>query len=195
VWSTYNQACCWYGGNPQGNASLFGGVFPQVWGNSNGEADDMSSDKEVLRTLFNKKGYAGKNAMVAAQTWESFSGTNSRHAATLFRIYNSTETPIVWNVKSWHTAYDGFNERASIAVNGNLVWTSGGFNIGADFSVNNAISIPAGQTSTVIFVSASSAPSVNSRSVFLAFSDDSLELPDGLEYVDDLGTATGGWDQ
>ena len=33
------------------------------------------------------------------------------------------------------------------------------------------------------------------RSVILAFYNDSLDLPAGLEFVDDLDTATGGYEQ
>lgn len=54
--------------------------------------------------------------------------------------------------------------------------------------------IPANRTSTVIFVSGS-APVATTRATLMAFSNDSLALPAGLEYVDDLDTATGGWEQ
>ncbi len=48
--------------------------------------------------------------------------------------------------------------------------------------------------STVIFIAASTAPS-GTRGLLLAFENNCLGLPEGLEYVDDLDRAEGGWDQ
>ena len=45
----------------------------------------------------------------------------------------------------------------------------------------------------MIFVSGSSPPSTY-RSCFLAFHGGSLNLPEGLEFVDDLDTAENGWE-
>jgi len=191
VWSTYNQSGGWYAGN---NPALFGGVNPSNWGDGGYRAVHMSSDKDVLRTLFNKKGYAGKNATVWAEEWYSYSSTNSKHAAALFRINNTTENPITWNVYAYMTAYGGWGERASIAVNGTEVWYSGGSTYSAAHSFSQSITIPPGQVSTVIFVSSSTLPS-NTRGLFLAFYNDCLDLPEGLEYVDDLDTAADGWDR
>lgn len=191
VWSTYNQMGGWY---LQDVADFFGGVNPSVWGDGNGSVGDMSSDKEVLRTLFTRKGYAGKNALVFADEWVGYSSTNSKHVAALFRIRNTTSNTIDWNVTSHHTSYGTWGETASIGVNGTEIWRSGAHVYAYSAPVVNAIPIPPGQTSTVIFVSGST-PQNNSRGLVLAFSNDSLELPVGLEYVDDLDTATGGWDQ
>ena len=99
---------------------MFGGVAPSNWGDNNGLASQMSADKEVLRTLFARKGYAGKNAVIEATQWSSFSSTNSRHAAALFRIVNTTPNPINWMVDVYMTSYSGWSEMASIAVNGVL---------------------------------------------------------------------------
>lgn len=68
---------------------------------------------------------------------------------------------------------------------------SGSGSLMANTSV--ALTIPANLMSTVIIVSASSdcnSSSVTMRSNLLAFADDSLEFPAGLEYVDDLDVAT-----
>ena len=69
-----------------------------------------------------------------------------------------------------------------------------------DTQVDCACSIPANRTSTVILVSSSGAPGnaatgVYSRPLFLAFTDDCLDLPAGLEFVNDFDTATGGLDE
>jgi len=191
VWSSYGNG--WFGDN---NPDLFGGVAPSWWGNGGGRADQMSADKEMLRTLFTRKGYAGKNATVVAAEWKSFDSTGSRHAAALFRIKNTTATPITWTVSRYHTAHAEWGEPASVSLNGVSVWDSGmGRSFDTKATFTQALSIPPGRTSTVIFVSGSSSPPANEmRSLFLAFFNDSLELPLGLEYVDDLDTATGGWE-
>jgi hypothetical protein len=191
VWSTAGDG--WYGDN---NSDLFGGVAPSWWGNGGGRADQMSADKEMLRALFTRKGYAGKNATVVADQWKSFSSTNSKHAAALFRIKNTTATPITWSVSRYHTAHAEWGEPASVSLNGVSLWDSGGGRaFGTKATFTQALSIPPGRTSTVIFVSGSSPPKNEMRSLFLAFFNDSLKLPPGLEYTDDLDTATGGWEQ
>ena len=192
VFSSYGQAFGqWYGGN---NSDLFGGVFPSNWGDGNAIASQMSSDKEVLRALFTRKGYGGKNATLVADEWQSFSSTNSRHVAALFRIRNTTQGDIVWSVDVYQTAYGGWAERASVALNGVLVWESGGSNLGPQQSQTHALTIPAGRTSTLILMAASTS-SAGTRSAFMAFHNDTLELPPGLEYVDDLDEASGGWNE
>ncbi len=112
----------------------------------------------------------------------------------LFRIRNTTQGDIVWSVDVYQTAYAGWGERASVALNGVLVWESGGANLGPHQSQTHALTIPAGRTSTVILMAASTSPS-GTRSSFMAFHNDTLELPPGLEYVDDLDEASGGWDE
>jgi hypothetical protein len=62
------------------------------------------------------------------------------------------------------------------------------------FSGRTAITIPAGRTSTAIFVASSSYPSGDTRSTFLAFTNDCHALPAGLQFVDDLDTKPDGWD-
>jgi hypothetical protein len=75
------------------------------------------------------------------------------------------------------------------------VWSNGGY---GNTSLN--LSIPANRTSTVIFVSTGTAnynhtSNIHERANVLAFYNNSLALPSGLQYVDDLDTATGGWEQ
>ena len=192
VFSTYGQSIGWYANNDE---AMFGGVRPSVWSDGNGMASQMSSDKEVLRTLFTRKGYGGKNAVVAADEWYSYSSSNSKHGAALFRIRNSTKNTINWPVSVYMTCYSGWGERASIALNGGNIWNSAGssrFAMTPPVSVN--LPVPPNRTSTAIFVAGSS-PASQTRSLYLAFTDNRLELPAGLEFVDDLDTATGGWDE
>ena len=60
-----------------------------------------------------------------------------------------------------------------------------------------SLEIPPGRTSRLIVVSTSSQPSSGSamRLTRLAFTNNSLDLPAGLQFVDDLDTASGGWEQ
>jgi hypothetical protein len=192
VYSSYGQAFArWYGDN---NADLFGGVAPQVWGDNNGVASQLSSDKELLRALFARKGYGGMNATVVADEWYASSSTNSKHAAVLFRIRNTTQNDIVWDVDVYQTAYGGWNEYASVALNGVSVWTSAGAHLGPNTSQSHSLTIPADRTSTAIFIASSNSQN-GTRSLFLAFHNDTLDLSAGLAYVDDLATASGGWDE
>lgn len=193
TWSTYGQAHGqWYAGN---NSDMFGGVHPSHWGNSNARAYQISSNSDLLRTMFVRRGPTIgtlKNATVFANEWYSYSSTNSRHVATLFRIRNNTDQAINWVPHWYRTGYGGWEERASIALNGDEVWQSSG-NFGAHDNSSHSISIPPNRTSTVIFVASSSSES-GTRSCFMAFYNNSLVLPAGLEFVDDLDTKPNGWD-
>jgi hypothetical protein len=187
TFSTYEQSTGWALGN---DASMFGGVNPSNWTDNNYQAQLMSSDKEVLRTLFTQKGYAGKNAMIMNEDWMSYSSTNGKLVIVLFRIKNSTNADINWTPYFYYSAYDGWGERASVALNG-----VGKMNATSSGSTNLTLSIPANRVSTVIFVSTSGLPHGGMRNCRLAFYNNSLLLPTGLEYIDDLDTAIGGWEQ
>jgi len=192
IWSTYGWGG-WYAGN---NASLFGGVNPSTWGDSNGRAYQMSSDSSVLRTFFTRRGPAIgsiKNALVYAEEWVfARTSTDSKHVGVLFRVRNNTSSNITWNVKWYRTAYAGWGERTSVAVNGQNTYDSGGNHHASDqHSIN--LSIPKNRTSTVIFIAGSCPDSSYMRSTMLAFYSNSLALPKGLEFVDDLDTKPNGW--
>jgi hypothetical protein len=130
--------------------------------------------------------------MVVAQEWYYYSSTNSRHTAVLFRIKNNTADAITWTPYWYRTGYGGWNEYASIALNGNNVWSSSS-DLGAHSNSSHNISIPGNRTSTVIFIASSSSGS-GTRGLFLAFYNNSLVLPPGLEFVDDFDTKPNGWD-
>lgn len=192
-WSTYTQAHgTWFAGN---NAALFGGVAPSTW-SGNGRASQMSSTTSVLRALFVHKGPkigTLKDATVWSEEWRGHSSNVSRHAAALFRVRNNTGGAITWKPYWYATAYGGWGEVASIAINGSEVYQSGGDNRGPQTATNHDISIPASRTSTVIFVVGSSSASSDMRSLFLSFYNNCLTLPNGLEFVDDLDTKPDGW--
>ena len=176
----------------QNDPNMHGGVTPAVWTDASGLASNMSSDKEVLRTLFQRKGYATSNALIYNNEWSSFSSTNGQVALVLFRIENTTGSPINWSPNFFYSCYGAWGERASVALNG-----VSEMNESANGSQILTLSIPANRTSTVIFVSTSSQPSVGEgmRLTRLGFIGNSLNLPAGLQFVDDLDTATGGWEQ
>ena len=188
--STYNQAFGWYANN---DPNMFGGIPPSVWSDANGMASNMSSDKQVLLTLFNKKAYSGNNAVVFSNEWGSYSSTNGKFAGALFRIENTTGSDIVWNVEWFSTAYGAWGERSSVTINGANTWNSGSSAFGANHHESTVITIPANRVSTIIFIAGSSLPSGQSRGTYLAFDQNCLNLPVGLIFIDDLDTAPNGW--
>jgi len=200
VWSSYNQWQGWYGHGGHGDASMFGGVPPQRWGDSNARAWDLSGDKNVLRGLFNKRGYMGWQGTMWNEEWFSHSSTNSKHAGALFRIRNKNSNNVNWHVNYYYSSHPGWSERASCTVNGQSTWESGGNHCGSRCDVGINFNIPGNRISTVIMISASSPRSsgccdFGPRGNFLAFRGNSLQLPNGLEYVDDMDYAEGGWDR
>ncbi len=187
TFSTYEQCCNWAMNN---DASLFGGINPSTWTDGNGQAYQMSSDKEVLRALYTKKGYAKKNALIMNEDWMSYSSTNGKVVTVLFRINNTTGSAITWSPNFWYSAYSAWSEVASVSLNGANTWSAN-----ASGQTTLSLSIPANRVSTVIFVSTSGVPAGSMRNVRLGFVGNSLALPAGLEFIDDLDTATGGWTQ
>jgi subtilisin-like proprotein convertase family protein len=193
VWSTHSQANGWYAGN---KTQFFLGVNPSNWGDGNAKAAQISSNTDILRTMFTMRGPAIgtlKNVVVWAEEWRSYSSTNSRHAAVLFRIRNTTKASIKWTAYWYRTAYGGWSERASIALNGSQIWESGGSTYSPNHTSSHSLTFPANRVSTAIFVASSSQPSGDMRSLFLTFYNNCMALPKGLEFVDDLDTKPNGW--
>ena len=192
-WATFhtydNATIGWAFGN---DPSFFGGIPPSSWTDGNALAYQISPNKDVQRTLYQNKGYAKENAMMCNDVWECYSSTDGEVFTVLFRINNSTGSAINWTPSFYYSAYNPWSEMASITVNGANTWSSGASGNGAV-----TLSIPSGQVITVIFVSTSGFPqstgNLNARLCRLAFYNNSLVLPAGLSFVDDLDTATGGW--
>ena len=192
-WSTYHGD--WVMGN---NADLFGGVNPSSW-SGGAYAHDMSSDKGVLSDLFRHKGYLSStgNSNVVSKNYSTYhTSDSSRHAAVLFRVRNTTEQDIDWSLYYYFSAYGSWSDYASLALNGQNQWTyTSNCN---DCNNNVTMSIPADRTSTVILVSSgyywTSQSNTTKWNLQLAFYNNSLLLPEGLEFVDDLDDAENGWD-
>ena len=187
-WHSYSQNFGWRNGN---NGALFGGVAPSTWGDGNGRAYQMSASSDVLLTLFIRKAYGGKNANVYTNSWKSYSSTNSQQVGALFRVKNTTGSTVTWTPYFFYSSYSGWGERASVSLNGGNNWESGGNNC-AYCKVGVNLSIPGGRTSTVIVVSSTGSASGDLRPTTLAFYNNCLALPNGLEFVDDLDRVQGG---
>lgn len=193
---THDRENGWVDGN---NGTLFGGISPQSWTDGNAQANQMSSDMEVMRSLFTNKGYGGQNAHVISDVHVTYSSTNGQMAGALFRIENTTNSPIVWTPFWRYTCYSGWSERASVSLNRASNWDSGGTNCGVNNTASVNLSIPPNKISTVVFMVGSDSTSHNGNNLYLrttrlAFYNNSLSLPNGLQYVDDLDTATA-WEQ
>ncbi|MGZ4779717.1 MAG: hypothetical protein ACXV5L_11000, partial [Thermoanaerobaculia bacterium] len=197
VFDTFDSGTgAWLFGN---NAALFGGVSPQSWTDGNATAAAITADKDVQQSLLTQKGYPGRNAMVVSDTRVEYGSTDGKVVVILFRVQNTTSSPITWNAHFWYSCERQFAEAASVALNGVNVFVDHTESSGKLAIV--PLTIPANRTSTVVFVSTSGtpwSPLSNSqwfRSTVAGFIDNSLALPAGLNFVDDLDTATGGYDQ
>ena len=200
VWHTYDQSENWFAAN---DANMFGGILPSNWTDNNAVASSMSSDKGILGNLFNNTKTIANNghSLVHAHSWPAYSSTNGEMVAVLLRVRNTTASAINWTPYFRYTSYSVWGERASLTLNGEATWNSGGNNCSAANAArvqNVTLSIPPSRTSTVIVVAgsgttASTGSAFNIRAVLLAFYNGSLNLPAGLEFVDDLDTAANGW--
>lgn len=196
----------WLLGNEPG---WFGGVRPSDWV-FGATAGRISPDKAIQRQLFTRRGYGAANANLHSEVYLSVDdGTlrlsTSRVFAALFRVRNTTDAIVPWPVAFVHTcATFGSGNRtrmASIALNGVDVWTSAGQRCGrSERLASVTLDIPSSRTSTVVFVSQASergsvTGTVAEKTLVMAFRGASLALPPGLEFVDDLDTASGGYEQ
>ena len=190
VFDTYgNNIGNWMHSN---SSELFGGVTPSTWTDGNGKASSLSSKTQSLLALFNKKGYAGHNANVWSQIYKQYSSTTGKVAMALFRVRNSTAKTITWKPHWRYTSYSGWSETASVALNGSNIW-SGNCGGSLNCTTSHSLSIPANRTSTVVFVSTSGSEWNSIRGITLGFYNNSLKLPTGLEFVDDLEKKSDGW--
>jgi hypothetical protein len=187
-WNTFNtyDQNGWAMGN---DPTLFGGVPPSSWTDGNATADMISQDHDVQRALFTQRATFGPNVLVLSDSYVAYSSTNGKVVVCLFRVKNTTQSELVWTPTFNYTAYLPWSETASCAVNGTLVWSSG-----STGQVTVPLPIPANSTSSVIFVATSGNP-INTgsalfvRSTQLGFVNNCLNLPEGLEFVDDFDTA------
>jgi hypothetical protein len=172
--------------------TFFGGVNPSNWTDGNLTACNISSDKATLRTLFTHKGYAKANATLWNHVNFMYSSTNSEVFVALFRVRNYTGAAITWIPYFYFSAFTGWGQNAGVMSNGVCQWTGPNTT-----STAFGISIPPNQISTVIFnVNGGypcNLPGVNGyyQITTLIFYNNSLALPAGLEFIDDLDTAIG----
>eukprot|EP00056_Hartaetosiga_gracilis_P006754 m.100291 g.100291 ORF g.100291 m.100291 type:complete len:471 (-) comp12550_c0_seq7:121-1533(-) len=183
VWSTYAHCCGWFNGN--GYAWMYGGVPPSTWGDGVATAAYMTQDADIMRTLFNKRAFCGKSCMIWSEEWSYSDTSNSRHVAVLMRVRNTTPQPLTWDLSFIYSSSGSNGELASVALNFQNQWSySGSCN---ECEKTLTLSLEPSQTNTIIVLSSSGAPT-STRTLHLSFIQDSLSLPNGAEWVDDLDT-------
>ncbi len=189
--NTYdNGGGTWYANN---DANPFGGVNPSAWTDGNATAANIADDFDALRSIFNRRRAISPNSIACAEIQPTTSSTNGRMCGALFRIQNTTGGNINWTPYFYYTSYYGWSERSSVTINASNVWNSNNDTY-PNSNAGVTVTLPAGKTSTVIIMASSSpAWGNNQRDNALIFYNNSLTLPSGLKYVDDLDTATGKW--
>ncbi len=188
-WDDYIPSSSWVMNN---DPALFGGVQPASWGNNSSLASNASNQAEAMRTLFNRKLWPGASAMVVSESWLTEyawgSSNESRHAAVLMRVRNSTSAAIALPLSLYFTSYGSWGTCASLAANGANTWSSCANNSGTTQVVT--VSIPSNRVSTIVVVSASyfyiSSSNFQVNNLALGFTNGSLAMPSGLSLVDDL---------
>jgi hypothetical protein len=190
TFETYDSMSGWVAGN---DPALFGGVPPSAWGDDNATADMISADKDVQRAFFTNQGRArSANAMIVSESRYEWLATGGRLVAVLFRVHNTTGSDLNWPINMRYTANSGWGETTSVALNGVQLYSTGVTN---HIGTSIVMTIPANRVSTVIVVAGSGVTNGDPRNLHLSFGNNSLALPLGLELVDDLDTAVGGYEQ
>ncbi len=161
--------------------------------------------QDSLRTFFTQTGSGGSNSLVWAEEWTQWTNTHGKFLGLMFRIRNRASANVTWPLTFEFSSASNYQEATSITLNGvlqfnsewpGLPWTN--FRQCAPSCKHTlALAIPPSRISTVMFMVASgSGPSaVSNRNLYLAFTDNSLRLPEPLDYIDDMYTSQGGFEQ
>jgi hypothetical protein len=185
---TYSWGSPWMDNN---NAEMFGGVNPSTWSDGNGKAQDMNWAPSSLRKIFHERGTGDKTGLNAcSEAYAQRTSTNGYMCMVMFRIKNTKNSAVQFKTTWRYTAYAGWSEMASVALNKQNIW-SGDCRANGFCDRGISVDIPPGKTSTLIFSASSTGDhcTYNTcfRATFNAFNN--LELGEGLEFVDDLDTA------
>jgi len=198
-WNRFNPYDISFGPAGTNNPAFFMGIPASSWAGGNVFAANISSDKETLRSFFTLKGYPGKNAMVYSSTRYGYSNpVDSEVVAVLFRIKNTSGVTIPWTNFIAASSDGGFAEPTSCAVNGSTVFAQTGAAPTSNYAFT--VGVPPTGISTLVCIAQAGPISTGNgssylRTLFLGWNNNSLALPAGLQFVDDLETATGGWGQ
>jgi hypothetical protein len=186
---TYSWGSPWMDNN---QATFFGGINPSTWTDGNGMASNMDWSPSVLRKIFHTRNVGDVSGLNAcSEAYMQRTSTNGYICMVMFRIKNTGDKALPFTTTWRYSADMGWSERASVSLNKQSIWNG-------DCSSNNyctrsiTATIPPKKTSTLIFI----APSTGQhctwnacfRSTYNAF--EGLKLPNGLEFVEDLDTAT-----
>jgi hypothetical protein len=192
VWSNYCQWNGWFNGNC---ACLTAGVAPSQWADGGYRAYQMSSEKSSLLALFAEKGYAKSNALIYVRQMRYYSSTDARFVGVLLRIKNNNTSAVNWTPYVYYTCYGSWTNYASGALNGVEFFVDSS-NRTTCYTNAWTLSLPASRTSTVIILSSFDMGCSCCQyyaAIGLSFYNNSLNLPTGCEYVDDMNTAADGW--
>merc|ERR1712167_333613 len=144
----------------------------------------------------NPRGYGDNfGATVCALTWEMPHSTDDRRCGAFFRIKNTGTSAKNWNVQ-WHwTGWHGWGNYASLAVNKNNHWHGECYSMCyRDENINIPANSAGNRISSIAFITGGTHPYGHynhHRMVYLSFQK--LDVPDGLEFVDDMETVGGTW--
>jgi hypothetical protein len=190
IWHCYqNGPVGWYQGN---NPAPFGNRHPSQWGDDNTWAHDMHPEIKYLKRLFNKEMYGSSDGItVCAESFHMCHSTDDKRCGAITRIRNTKSSNVNIRINWTFSGWCGWGNRASTALNKGNVW--GGCCHGICTRDDN-YNIVGGKINTLAWVAGGSHPYGHYnhfRTTMLSFNN--FNLPDGLEFVDDLDTATGTW--
>ena len=193
VFSTFDQPT---GGWNYGNGGSWTlGIAPSTWTDGGAKIWSISTDKNLWRQVLTKSMPIYPSMAVLQDHWYDPSSTNGHVLIVLFRVKNTTGSAINWSPAFIHTNCGSWAEHSSLTINGAGNWSHTGDCYGSSNCTSQpTVSVPPNRVSSVMMAVMSGCGG-GSRSQILAFYGNTLTLPTGLTYVDDLDTATGGWEQ
>lgn len=170
------------------------GVTPSNWTDGSARVWSVSADKALWRSVLVNHQRVSPTMVVMSESWYEVGSTNGKVLVVLFRVKNATANAINWTPAFFHTNYGSWGECSSATLNGQATWENCSNCYAGNCQSQATFAVPANRTSSIMFAITNS-PSSNMRTQLLTFISDTLKLPAGLEFVDDLETAENGWDK
>lgn len=192
-----NNGIGWFDGN---NVRHFGGRNPSNWGDGNARVWDMHPDIQYIGRLFTRRGVGaadGSGATVCSETWYLYSSTDTKYCIALFRIKNTRTSTINYAARWYGTGWSGWGNQQSATMNGNQQWASScTWWCQRDKTWQVPANSQGNRVSTLIYANGMTHPNHYADSHHIeatALMFERLALPSGLEYCDDMDTASGRW--
>ena len=169
---------------PDELASLFGGVAPSSFSGNNVRSADL--DLERLDGLLTQEAQGGSDTLLVQKNFASQDTEQQGHFLLFhFQVRNVSDQDVTWDLDFLSSCNEQINQRSSLAVDGQNVWNSTNnrnCNPTRIYQASLTFS-PKDEPYDLLGLISASLHNSGQRQLIFAFINQSLTLPEGLEWV------------